>query len=119
MIYGIKLFEDSESKRESDYDVTILLKKMLYSQLKYENEYLRKACQSIICNVKYSSYNENVNEIQKIENKQKAFHKRQKTHINFNHIQNLELNIDEINKETESNTSLITVVETNKVPYYH
>ena len=49
--------------------------------------------------------------MEKVENKQKAFHKRQKTHINFNHVQNLELNIDEINKESEGNTTVLTVVD--------
>jgi hypothetical protein len=64
-------------------------------------------------NNKASRQNDN-QESDKFDNKQKAFHKRQKTHININHIQNLELNIDEINKDSETNSSIITIVGEEK-----
>jgi hypothetical protein len=86
--------------------------------LKNENDYLRLACEGVIGNLSYlknkTSIQNEFSESDKIDNKQKAFHKRQKTHININHIQNLELNIDEINKDSEINSSIITVVEDEK-----
>jgi hypothetical protein len=107
----------------------------LYYQLLSENEYLRNASEQVIGT--HNPYNlittnnltennpnlENKNDHEIMMAKHKAFHKRQKTHINFGHIQamtstseNLEINQIDSNLN-ESITSSNTVVNT-KVKYF-
>lgn len=52
------------------------------------------------------TYNSSEEKEEKIAKKQKAFHKRQKTHINFQHIQQLHINTSDTNPQTiENNTT--------------
>jgi hypothetical protein len=107
----------------------------MYSQLLSENEYLRNANERVIGiynpyylsttnNLTENNINqENKNDHEIMIAKHKAFHKRQKTHINFGHIQamtstteNLEINHIE-SSLNESNTSSSTVVNT-KVKFF-
>jgi hypothetical protein len=101
----------------------------LYSQILIENEYLRYASERVIGSFNptlnaLSYYNEDIsdpstNEQEQVNAKQKGLHKRQKTHINFNHIQSYNENTTNTgtgsNNDSiinESDVSTNTVVET-------
>ena len=102
----------------------------MYCQLLSENEYLRNANERVIGT--HNPYNsipannltdknpnlENKNDHDIMMAKHKAFHKRQKTHINFGHIQSMtstseNLEINQIDSSlNESNISSNSVINT-------
>jgi hypothetical protein len=101
----------------------------MYSQLLSENEYLRFASERVIGS--FNSYcgplrnylsennpNEEYKDEPELAAKQKAFHKRQKTHINFGLMQGATTtceNIESENSLNESNLSTSTVVDTKVI----
>jgi hypothetical protein len=62
------------------------------NQVIEENVYLRNLNQKVILHINNDSLNTSDNELidqQELKKKVKAFHKRQKTHVNFHHLTNI------------------------------